>query len=220
MTAADTFREYFVRRLEALTERQAQTIPRELLPPNPRAAAVLMLFWPGAGSGVEVIFTRRPEHMPSHPGQVSFPGGKQDPGDASIVATALREAQEELGIDPARVRIMGRLDDAWSFAGHHVIPIVGWLDSPPEVTPDPAEVAEVLVADLETLLRPEAACEHRVEHEGQIRTTHAFRWEGGYVWGLTADLLLELQLWVEGRPSNRAQVRIERMQRLLRERAV
>ena len=220
MSQSETFRDLFLRRLEALPERQAQSIPPELLPPNPRAAAVLMPFWPGAGSGVEVIFTRRPEHLPSHPGQVSFPGGKQDPEDGSIIETALREAHEELGIDPGRVRIMGRLDDAWSFAGHHVVPIVGWLDSRPQLAPDPAEVAEVLIADVETLLRPESACEHRVEHEGQVRTTHAFRWEGGYVWGLTADLLLELQLWVEGRPSNRAQVRIERMQRLLRERTV
>lgn len=220
MSPVEPFRECFLRRLEALSGRQAQTIPPEFLPPSPRAAAVLMLFWPGSGSGVEVIFTRRPEHMPSHPGQVSFPGGKQDPGDASIVETALREAQEELGIDPGRVRVMGRLDDAWSFAGHHVIPIVGWLDSRPEIAADPAEVAEVLVADVETLLRPESACEHRVEHQGEVRTTHAFRWDGGYVWGLTADLLLELQLWVEGRPSNRAQARIERMQRFRRDRAV
>jgi len=219
MSPAEPFREYFLHRLEALPGRQAQIIPPELLPANPRAAAVLMLFWPTAGEGVEVIFTRRPDHMPSHPGQVSFPGGKQDPEDASIIATALREAHEELGIDPGRVRVMGRLDDAWSFAGHHVVPIVGWLDSRPPLTPDPAEVAEVLVADVELLLRPESACEHRVEHEGQVRTTHAYRWDGGYVWGLTADLLLELQLWVEGRPSNRAQARIERMQRLQRDRA-
>jgi 8-oxo-dGTP pyrophosphatase MutT (NUDIX family) len=220
MSTVESFRELFLRRIEALPERQAQTIPRELLPPDHRAAAVLMLFWPGAGPGVDVIFTKRPEHMPSHPGQVSFPGGKQDPGDASVVATALRETHEELGIDPGRIRVMGRLDDAWSFAGHHVIPIVGWLDSAPEIAPDPAEVAEVLIADVETLLRPESACEHRVEYEGRLRTSHAFRWDGGYVWGLTADLLLELQLWVQGRPSNRAQIRIERMQRLLRERAV
>lgn len=220
MASNEPFRDFFLRRLEALPARKIQTIPKELFPPTHRSAAVLMLFWPGAGPGVDVVFTRRPEHMPSHPGQVSFPGGKQDPGDASHVETALRETREELGIDPGRIRVMGRLDDAWSFAGHHVIPVVGWLDSAPEVVPNPAEVAEVLVADVEMLLRPEAACEHRVEQQGQARTTHAFRWDGGYVWGLTADLLLELQLWIEGRPSNRAQIRIERMQRLLRERAM
>jgi hypothetical protein len=100
------------------------------------------------------------------------------------------------------------------------VPVVGWVDSAPDIVPNPAEVAEVIVADVQTLLRPESACEHRVEYEGKMRSTHAFRWDGGYVWGLTAELLLELQLWIEGRPSNRAQFRIERMQRLLRDRAM
>lgn len=216
MQADDPFRERFLRRMAALAGRPVETIPAELLPPNPRSAAVLMPFWPGRDGRIETVFTERPAHMPSHAGQVSFPGGKQDAGDASIVDTALREAREEIGIEPDSVRIMGRLDDAWSFAGHHVVAVVGWLEAPPLLRPDPREVARVIVADLETVLRPEAACEHRAEYNGRMRTSQAFRWDGGYVWGLTADFLLELQLWLEERPSNRARARIERLQSLLR----
>ena len=209
MDVPQSFREFFLRRLEALRERSFQCFPREILPSDHRLAAVLLLFWPGEGSGVRVVFTRRPDHLPCHPGQVSFPGGKQDPRDRTVMDTALREAREELGVDPANVRIMGRLDDAWSFAGHHVIPVVGWTDTPPVFRPEPSEVAEVIIAEVEDLMRPEIVCQHRVERDGEARTTHAYRWDGGYVWGLTADILLELLLWLEDKPSNRAAARME-----------
>jgi hypothetical protein len=106
---------------------------------------------------------------------------------------------------------MGRLDDAWSVAGHHVVPYVGWLPAPPRLVPNPAEVDEVLVADVGLLMRPESSCEHRTEQDGVTRATQAYRWESGYVWGLTADILLELFLWVEGKPSNRGHLRLKRI---------
>ena len=208
------FREHFLARLEALAEREIGTFPDELLPEQRLPSAVLLPFWPAGDSRVEVAFTLRPRHMPTHAGQVSFPGGRQHPGDRTPAHTALREAQEELGIDPASVRIMGRLDDAWSIAGHHVIPYVGWLAARPALRPDPSEVEAVLIGDVQTLLQPDSNCEHRIELQGSVRTTHAYRWEGGYVWGLTADILLELLLWVEGKPSSRAGLRLQRLQEL------
>lgn len=209
MVVQQPFRQFFLQRLGALCDRSFQSFPPGMLPSEHRLAAVLVLFWPGPGASVRVVFTRRPEHLSCHPGQVSFPGGKQDPRDRTVVDTALREAREELGIDPGSVRVMGRLDDAWSVSGHHVIPVVGWSDVQPVFVPDPAEVAEVIVADVEMLMRPEIICQHRVERDGDVRTTHAYRWEGGYVWGLTAEILLELLLWLENKPSHRVEARLE-----------
>jgi 8-oxo-dGTP pyrophosphatase MutT (NUDIX family) len=214
MAVPQPFREFFLRRLEALCERNHECFPPDALPSDHRRAAVLLLFWPDDADGVRVVFTRRPEAMPSHPGQVSFPGGRHAPEDRSIIDTALREAHEELGIDPAKVRVMGRLDDAWSFSGHHVIPVVGWTGQQPEFRPDPREVEEVIIADVATLMRPEIVCQHRVERNGVVRVTQAYRWDGGYVWGLTADILMELLLWLEDKPSNRAAARLESLKAL------
>lgn len=207
-----TFHQHFLERLRALRERDAQTFPPNVLPAEFSRAAVLLPFWPTDAGGVEVAMMLRPDHMPSHPGQVSFPGGRCHEADASPADTALRESQEELGIDPADVRVMGRLDDAWSVAGHHVIPYVGWLDQRPRLNPNPREVAEVLIVDVEVLMRPENAYDHKVMFRGVERTTPGFRWsEEDYVWGLTADILLELLLWVRNEPSSRAALRMQRM---------
>jgi 8-oxo-dGTP pyrophosphatase MutT (NUDIX family) len=207
-----TFAQQFLRRLEALPQRETQTFPPGLLPAHFSSAAVLLPFWPDGRGGVEVALTLRPDHMPSHPGQVSFPGGRRHDEDVTLQHTALREAREELGMDPARVRIMGRLDDAWSVAGHHVVPFVGWLDARPALDPNPGEVAEVMLVDVATLIRPESRYDHRVTHNGVERVTPGFRWsEEDYVWGLTADILLELLLWVQEQPSNRAALRMQRM---------
>ena len=165
----------------------------------------------GSDDAVEVVFTRRTETVSSHRGQVSFPGGVYHTGDTDMGATALRETQEELGIDPGAVTIMGRLDDAYSIAGHHVIPYVGWTDKAPEITANTDEVAEVIIADVRVLLLPEVNTTHTVDFLGKPRTTHAFDWDGGYVWGLTADLLLEFLTWFKQEPSDRFQLRLQKM---------
>jgi len=206
------FEAFFFERLSGLAGRIPHEFPQELIPTGHRPAAVLLMFWPVDSGGVEMVLTRRTDQVSSHRGQVSFPGGGVG-DDETYESAALRESYEELGIAPELVTIMGRLDDAWSRNGHHVIPYVGWLEKRPAVTPNPREVAEVIFADMETLLRPESACEHRVQVDGEWHTTQAFRWDGGYVWGLTADLLLELLLWIKGVPSNRGPLRQQRMER-------
>ena len=206
------FEAFFFERLSGLAGRIPHEFPQELIPTGHRPAAVLLMFWPVDSGSVEMVLTRRTEQVSSHRGQVSFPGGGVG-DDETYESAALRESYEELGIAPELVTIMGRLDDAWSRNGHHVIPYVGWLEKRPAVTPNPREVAEVIFADMETLLRPESACEHRVQVDGEWHTTQAFRWDGGYVWGLTADLLLELLLWIQGVPSNRGPLRQQRMER-------
>ena len=212
-----SFVEHFHKRLSLLPEREASVFPPEQIPENSKPAAVLMCFWPTRDDRVEILLTKRTYKVSSHQGQVSFPGGRVDHGE-SHEAAALRETWEELGIPPRLVTIKGRLDDAWSRFGHHVIPIVGWLEQQPQLTPNPHEVAEVLIADMETIMRRSARKDHEVvlHHNGQKQThkAQAFAWEGGYVWGLTADLLLELILWIQEQPSNRGARRLERMRNL------
>ena len=206
-----SFTTRFRERLAALEERKPQTFPKHLFPRAYSRAAVLLLFWPGPDDAVEVIFTKRTETVSSHRGQVSFPGGVFHTGDDDMAATALRETREELGIDPGAVTIMGRLDDAYSIAGHHVIPYVGWTDKAPEMTINGSEVAEVIIADVRTLIRPEVNTTHTIDFLGKPRTTHAFDWDGGYVWGLTADMLREFLNWLNGEPCDRFERRLQKM---------
>lgn len=210
-----SYRDHCFQRLLALADREIQEFPPHLLPEDCHPAAVLIPLWPTPDGGVEIAFTKRTNSLPTHRGQVSFPGGRRHPHDESLEKTALREADEELGIPASSIIVMGRLDDAWSFQGHHVVPYVGWLENRPELQPDSGEVAEVIIADLVMLAHPETSRRHRHERDGRAHHTHAFEWEGGYVWGLTADILLELLLWFDGRESNRGKLRLARMQEQL-----
>jgi len=210
-----SFQNHFYARLLALGTRETGLFPSDIFPDSYRAAAVLIPLWPDENGTIKLAMTRRSDSLPTHQGQVSFPGGGMLTSDLSLEQTALRETEEELGISRDAIRIMGRLDDAWSRFGFHVIPYVGWTDSRPDFNPDPFEVAEVIIADVETLMRPECSCLHQVETNGQQRTTHAFSWEGGYIWGLTADILLELFLWVKSENSSRAGIRLDLMKKIL-----
>src|SRR5687767_8442733 len=111
-----------------------------------------------------VIFTVRTDTLPSHKGQISFPGGSIDEDDASARDAALRETQEEIGLDPGNVRVLGELDDTPTFVSGYVVhPFVGWLDEKPSLTPNPAEVAEILhvpLAHLAEDIRQEPGFEH------------------------------------------------------------
>ncbi|MEX2353416.1 MAG: CoA pyrophosphatase [Gammaproteobacteria bacterium] len=208
-------RSHFYARLEALCEREVQCFPPDIFPAYYRTAAVLLLLWAEQNGAVKLALTRRTNTLPSHKGHVSFPGGGMLETDPSPEVTALRETEEELGIRPQDIRVMGRLDDAWSRAGFHIIPYVGWTDRPPVFNPDPREVDDIIVADVATLMQPEISCVHEVAETDQQRTTHAFSWDGGYVWGVTADILLELLLWIQGESSNRRDCRLDLMKKQL-----
>jgi 8-oxo-dGTP pyrophosphatase MutT (NUDIX family) len=158
--------------------------------PEARAAAVLVPIYPDPEP--TVIFTVRSEDLPSHKGQISFPGGSIDPGDASPEAAALREAHEEIGLDPAGVTIVGRLDDMPTFvSGYVVSPIVGCLEGRPELTPNPAEVAHVLHVPLEDLV-DEIRREPGFPERGRTYPTEAWVWRDHVIWGVTARLLRDL----------------------------
>ena len=132
MTLAVRFRSA----LEVLRGREPFHFPEDAVPSEFRKAAVLIAFWTD-GDDVRCALTRRATHLSSHKGQVAFPGGRVDPGESWHHA-ALRKAHEEVGLDPRSVEVIGDLDDAWSGAGHHVVPVVSWIDAPPSLRPRPA----------------------------------------------------------------------------------
>lgn len=109
-----------------------------------RQAAVLVPFVTAENGVLEVLFTRRTEELGTHPGQISFPGGSIDPGDANPTAAALRENEEELGIAPAEVELLGELDGVVTSSNFRITPIAGHLRGRPRMKPNAREVAEVL----------------------------------------------------------------------------
>ena len=136
-----------------------------------------------------LLFTVRTETLPSHKGQISFPGGSVDSSDRTTEAAALRESKEELGLDPSSVRILGELDTVLTYvSGYIVSPFVGWIDAPPSLSPNPAEVAEVLRIPLAQLTE-ELRADPGFSYGGRTYPTEAWIWRGSVIWGLTARLL-------------------------------
>ncbi|PRY59466.1 NUDIX domain-containing protein [Knoellia remsis] len=165
----------------------------EFVPPNEteRASAVLMLFGPRAaseGGGEDVVLTARSRDLRAHPGQVSFPGGRIDPGDAGPVDAALREAQEEVGVDPASVEVVGTLPALYMApTGNAVTPVLAWWPEPGQVrVVDPAEVERVERVPVTELVDPgrRFTVVHPVGYRGA-----GFEAGGLFVWGFTALLL-------------------------------
>lgn len=158
---------------------------------SPRAAAVLCLLLhpPESEEPWHILFTRRSTLVSSHRGQIGFPGGRREVWDSSPSSTALREAYEEIGLDPARVRILGSLEAVKSLDLHPVIPIVGEADVRlTELTPNPSEVAEVFSVPW-TCFLPEAQEKLRFNLFGRWRETLLYPAAGYQIWGLTALML-------------------------------
>jgi 8-oxo-dGTP pyrophosphatase MutT (NUDIX family) len=139
-----------------------------------------------------VLFTRRTPHLQDHAGQISFPGGRAEPDDASLEATALREAQEEVGLAAQRVELLGRLPEYVTVTGYRVTPVVGLVASPLELRPDPFEVAEIFEVPLAFLLDPENHLRNCVIQEGKRRLYYAMPYRHYYIWGATAGMLMNL----------------------------
>ncbi len=143
-------------------------------------------------SGLSVLFTQRTTSLKSHAGQVSFPGGRAEPGDASAEFTALREAQEEIGLVPDRVELLGRLPDYRTRTGFRVTPVVGVLAPPLELAPDPREVDSVFEVPLDFLLDPRN-CERRTrEFQGMTVGFYVYEYQRHVIWGATAGMLVNL----------------------------
>jgi len=137
-----------------------------------------------------VLLTQRTHHLTRHAGQVAFPGGRADANDISLVETALRETQEETGIDPAFVTVAGFLDAYETGTGYAILPVVGILSDGFALSPHAVEVAEIFEVPLSFLLDPANKQRQSREFQGRRRSFYAFTYEGHYIWGATAAMLL------------------------------
>ncbi len=181
-------------RAEDLRVRGDHDLNPDLVPDgHVRAAAVLVPLIPRPG-GLTLLLTRRTAHLPRHPGQISFPGGRMEPEDRSLVETALRETEEEIGIPRAAIQPIGRLDRYLiARTGYSVTPIVGVIDASASFRPDPGEVAEVFEVPLAGLMAPGAGRQEHRTFEGETRSFHVFEHEGRRIWGATAGMILNLR---------------------------
>jgi 8-oxo-dGTP pyrophosphatase MutT (NUDIX family) len=139
--------------------------------------------------GMRLLFTRRTPHLDDHAGQISFPGGRVEPGDADREETALRETEEEIGLPRASVTVLGRLPDYAIPSGFRITPVVGWVEPPFELKPDPFEVAGVFEAPLGHFLDPASYQRREYRFRGRHRHYVAVPYEGHYIWGATAGML-------------------------------
>src|SRR5690606_28226175 len=179
-------------RLEEIARRLAGRRRRELAIPGFRPAAVLLGLLERQGDAVVPMIVR-PEGMRAHSGQIALPGGVRDPQDESLVATALREAEEELGIAPDQVRPLGMLDDVPTPTGFVITPVVAEIAGPCCYAANPDEVAEVFEAPLDLFADP-AHAEDMGERRamGMVYRLRAYPFEGRRIWGATARVMESL----------------------------
>jgi 8-oxo-dGTP pyrophosphatase MutT (NUDIX family) len=164
----------------------------EILDAPPVPAAVLVAFVLSDTPGV--LLTKRTAHLSRHAGQVSFPGGRVDPDDAGAEATALREAREEIGLDPAEATVLGRMSDFITGTGYRITPVVALLPPGLSFRPSPHEVAEVFELPLTVLLDPQAPRLHAREVQGRRRDFWVWPHPDHYIWGATAAILVHLAM--------------------------
>ena len=142
--------------------------------------------------GLQVLLTQRSADLPDHAGQISFPGGRQEPTDVDHAAVALREAAEEIGLRADRVSILGELAAYETVTGYRVTPVVGWVEPPFVTRPDPVEVSDIFEVPLEFLLDPVNQQRHFRMLGERRRDYWAIPYQERYIWGATAAMLLIL----------------------------
>jgi len=168
-----------------------EAFPRPMRGPAVPAAVLVPLI--DRAEGLSVLLTRRTAHLDHHAGQISFPGGRVEDGDADPVAAALRETREEIGLDPTRVEVLGRLDGYNTITGFAVVPVVGLVRPPLELRPDPFEVDEVFEVPFDFVLDPANRQRHfREGSDGARRYYYALPFGPHYIWGATAAMLVNL----------------------------
>lgn len=165
-------------------------------PENPVPAAVLLALI-DRPEGLTVLLTERASQLARHSGQISFPGGRLEPSDPDVASAALREAQEEIGLDPARARVFGYLPDHLVISGFRVTPVLSLVTPPIVLEPNPAEVASVFEMPLAHVF-------DSANHKARLRRVgdedillYDIPWDGQNIWGATAGMLLTFVRMVE-----------------------
>ncbi len=138
-----------------------------------------------------LILTQRAAHLKSHAGEVAFPGGKCDKTDSSLIYTALREAQEEIALNPQDVEVVGELGIFTSRVGIKVKPIIGLLEDIPQLTPSPDEIDSIFTVPLDVFLQQKPNYQHKIKYMGLSIPVPSFNYQGYVIWGLTGFMIVE-----------------------------
>jgi len=166
---------------------------REPAAPAATVPAAVLIPIVARASGLTVLLTQRTAHLRDHAGQVSFPGGRCEPDDPTPRDTALRESHEEVGIRPEQVDVLAMLPDYFTSTGFRVTPVVGLVTPPLNLRLDDFEVAEVFEPPLAYLLDAANYRRERIEYRGAPRSYWAVPWQGYFIWGATAGMLVSLR---------------------------
>lgn len=199
-------------RLDPVALRQRFAAPQPFDPEHPgdgdvfaadqaRTEAAVLVPLVQRPDGLHVLLTRRTDHLRDHAGQISFPGGRSEPEDGSPQATALREAQEEVGLDPKQVEVIGQMPVYTTVTNYVVTPVVALVHTPFELTLDSFEVAESFEVPLPFLMNPAHHRRHQFDVDGRQRQFLSMPWQGRgsagverefFIWGATAAMLRNL----------------------------
>ncbi|MGA3244032.1 MAG: CoA pyrophosphatase [Bacteroidota bacterium] len=161
---------------------------RELGKPDLKKAAVLMLFYP-KGDDLYVLLTKRTEDVEHHKGQISFPGGSRDDEDAHFIATALREGEEEIGLSPNAVEVLGSLNEYETPSGFAITPVVAYAGCLPPLTPNATEVAQILEVPVSIFLDKGNERVEKITRLGRVIDVYFYRFGEHEIWGATAAIL-------------------------------
>ncbi len=168
-------------------------------PLKPAAVLVPIINRP---EGPTILLTQRTAHLKKHAGQISFPGGGVEPNDPHRVATALRETQEEIGLDPERVKLLGRLSMYETSTAYGVTPVVGWIEPPFNLDLDKFEVEDVFEAPLSFILDRKNHIKETAVREGIQRWFYVIPYQNRRIWGATAGMLINFVDMLEGQGEN------------------
>ncbi|MBL8698470.1 MAG: CoA pyrophosphatase [Alphaproteobacteria bacterium] len=163
-----------------------------LQPAGPLVKAAVLVPLVERGVDTTILLTRRTAHLTAHAGQISFPGGRIEPEDPSPAHGALREAEEEIGLPPAQVELIGQLDTYITRTGFEVTPVIGLVSGPLSLKPDPFEVAEVFEVPLAFAIDPRNRERRSREFKGGMREFWAIPFGEYVIWGATAGMLVNL----------------------------